>query len=407
MNLTVIICIYNTDKRLLFECLSSVRRSTLAADYEILLIDDGSDADYADVAGYFGAIYRKTRNQGHLGARLYGISLARGDYVAFIDSDDTVSLNYHRPMLEAAERLDADIVMNGWAFQTERTRRVCVKDSAMATEICAEGDETLLLFTSQRGREHSYFVLWNKTYRRSLLLEMKARLESVGCADMRLTYSEDALMNFFLFQQARKVINLNSGFYFYRIHDGQSITVSGKERLREQIDSMCFTLGIMRENIGKNKYAAAIKRNIDEWARLMARSHFSNAKAVGAVELHGYIRKKYGVQKNEMPTARDGAAYSSCELLGDNFSEIDRTLTDIYFCGKEASASYERSSKSISRIIRDMPRRVSYARRADFYVPKRKIRLRDKLIHNPFVYKIGTLIFKKGSMTRAFLKKHF
>ncbi len=407
MKLSVIICVYNTDKNYLSECLFSIRRSSVGGDCEILLVDDGSDIDYTDTVREFDVSYRRIENRGHLGARLYGISAAEGDYVAFVDSDDTVSLNYHRPMLDTAEKENADVVINGWAFHTERTRRACTEDSAMATKISAAGDESLLLFTSKQGREHSYFVLWNKLYRRSLLLKTKAHLEALGLANVRLTYSEDALMNFFIFRDAGKVTNVNSGFYFYRLHGAQSIAVTGKERLRNQIDSMSLSLGIMKKNIGNNKYANDIKRNIDEWGRLMARTHFGYAKAAKATELYGYVKEKYGVAKNRMPTYRDGAVYAKSELLGSNFDGIDKALAKIYFCGRDVTVSYERGSKCISRIIKDMPHETVYSKHGEFSVPKRKISFRDKIIHNPAVYKAGMLLFKKGSRVRAFLKKIF
>ena len=50
MKLSVIICVYNTEKQYFEECLKSIRKSTLK-DYEILVIDDGSNIDYSDVKG--------------------------------------------------------------------------------------------------------------------------------------------------------------------------------------------------------------------------------------------------------------------------------------------------------------------------------------------------------------------
>lgn len=406
MDLSVIVCVYNTKKELLAECLSSIRHSTLDNNYEILLIDDGSDFDYSDIAREHGADIRKTENRGQLGARLYGISVARGEYTAFVDSDDTVSMNYHRPMLERAKSSHADVVINGWAFRTERTRRVCVRDSTMSRRIFAEGDEALLLYTSQCGREHSFFVLWNKLYRTSLLLGMKKHLENKKSADARLTYSEDALMNYFIFRDAKRVINVNSGFYFYRIHDSQSVTVTDAIKLKRQIDGMSRVLRIMREEIGNNKHASQILKNLESWARLMARTHYANARAMGAKDLYSYIKEKYEVKKSRMPTYRDGEIYASGELLGSNFEDIDSALTEIYLCGRSATANYEIGASCITRIIKDMPYPVHYARLGEFYVPQRSIRLIDKVIYSRYIYKLGMILFKKGSKIRAFLKRH-
>ena len=406
MRLSIVICLYNTDKKYLTECLDSIYGSTLKKDFETVVIDDGSTLDYSDIREKYPIKYKKIENRGHLGARLEGICCAEGDYIAFVDSDDTVSKNFHRPMLERAIAEDADIVINGWAFHTERTKRVCINDSTMSRRIYAEGDDALLLFASQEGREHSYFVNWNKIFKRELLLSTKAKLDGLGISDMRLTYSEDALMNFFNFKAARRVVNINSGFYFYRIHTSQSIVITGADKIKSQIDCMSFSIGIMKENIGENKHRDSIGKSLDLWAGLMARAQYTHAKSAGAAELFPYIKEKYGLDKLSQATYRDGEVYGSSELLGKNFDEIDRVLSEIYLLGRDTAVNYERKSKCISRIIADMPHRVEYSKHGEFTVPRRLVSFKNRVIHNHTVYRLGMIFFKKGSKIRAFLKKH-
>ena len=169
---------------------------------------------------------------------------------------------------------------------------------------------------------------------------------------------------------------------------------------------MTFSLGIMKDNIGDNKNSDIILYDLTKWSELMSRTHFSRAKSMGAKSLFSYIKTKYGVKKNKRALFRDSAVYTKCELLGDNFEEIDRVLSEIYSYRKRTSASYERRAKCICRIIDHMPYGVTYSKSGRFFVPPRKIKLRDRFIHNPTVYRLGTLLFKKGSKIRAFLKKH-
>jgi hypothetical protein len=161
----------------------------------------------------------------------------------------------------------------------------------------------------------------------------------------------------------------------------------------------------MYNNIENNVYTKQIKQSLRKWTRLMARTHYTVARSIGSSELCEYIRQRYGIAKNKKATARDGAVYSACELLGENYGDIDSALTKIYLAKKETTVSYERRAKCISRIIKDMPRRVTFSRCGEFSVPKRRIRIRDKILHNELVYKLGLLLFKKGSRARAFLKK--
>ena len=200
VRLSVIICVYNTDRRFVCECLESVRRSSLR-DYEIIFVDDGSTCDYSELVKGYGVRYSRTENRGLFGARLHGISLAEGEYIAFVDSDDTVSKNYHAPMLAAAEATGADVVINDWAFNPGKIRNYCTADSTIAGNIDIDGD-ALAFYTSQRGREHSYFVQWNKLFRAELLRRVAEEIGKSAARDRHIVYAEDALMNFYSFKNA-------------------------------------------------------------------------------------------------------------------------------------------------------------------------------------------------------------
>lgn len=406
MKLSIIICVYNTAIEYLKECLNSIYSSSLDCEYEIVFVDDGSSANYTSLTAEPHISYHKIENRGHFGARLYGIKAAKGEYIAFVDSDDTVSKNYHRPMLEKAESTGADIVINSWAFHTDRTKRVCINDSTMAQPIEASDDDILLLYSAQQGREHSYFVNWNKLYKRSLLLQTVEELERLEVSDKRLTFSEDALMNFFNFKNAKKIVNTSSGFYFYRIHDAQSVKASNIDKIKSQVECMCFTFDIMEKHIGENKHSEKIRANISDWKALMSRTHFSYAKAARSNELCSFVKSKYGMNKIAHPTLKDGSVYSVSELLGDNFSEIDASLTEIYDASRPLTARFEKHSRCITRILKSMKHPVAYSRCGEFTVPRRDIRLRDRIIHNPIVYRVGMILFKKGSKLRNFLKRH-
>ena len=63
----------------------------------------------------------------------------------------------------------------------------------------------------------------------------------------------------------------------------------------------------------------------------------------------------------------------------------------------------------LGRIIsyaREVSGDIIYSKKAKHSIPERKISLRDKIIHSPLLYRIGLVLFKKGSRIRAFLKKH-
>jgi glycosyltransferase involved in cell wall biosynthesis len=86
---SVIIPVYEQPK-LLREALESVKNQTYD-NYEVLVVDDNSAADMAAVTDEFSDIRfcSHDRNRGAGAARNTGIEAACGEYVAFLDADDT------------------------------------------------------------------------------------------------------------------------------------------------------------------------------------------------------------------------------------------------------------------------------------------------------------------------------
>lgn len=85
---SVVVALYN-DEDHLHKCLSSLVTQTLAKDrYEVIVVDDGSTDSSPDIVKNFSEIiYIKQENSGPSVARNRGISMSRGRYLAFVDSD--------------------------------------------------------------------------------------------------------------------------------------------------------------------------------------------------------------------------------------------------------------------------------------------------------------------------------
>jgi len=89
---SVIVPIYNSEKYV-HECVDSVIRQTYD-NIEILLIDDGSTDNSGKICDEYAASDSRIRvfhqsNHGLSYSRNVGLHENRGDYVAFIDSDDS------------------------------------------------------------------------------------------------------------------------------------------------------------------------------------------------------------------------------------------------------------------------------------------------------------------------------
>lgn len=122
MRLSVIIPVYNVEKYLA-RCIESVLL-TDRADYEIIIVNDGSTDSSPDIArGYaeqYPALIRliSTPNGGLGHARNTGLDAATGDYVLFLDSDDRLSAGAMEEILNMAD----------WSFD------ICIFDHVSVTE---------------------------------------------------------------------------------------------------------------------------------------------------------------------------------------------------------------------------------------------------------------------------------
>ena len=117
MKLSIIVPVYNmaSDNKLRF-CLDSLVNQTIA-DYEIIAVDDAStDESFRIMKEYetrypwkFKAVQSfENRRQG--GARNIGLSMAKGTWVGFVDSDDWVAYDMYEKLYKKAEETVADVV---------------------------------------------------------------------------------------------------------------------------------------------------------------------------------------------------------------------------------------------------------------------------------------------------------
>jgi glycosyltransferase involved in cell wall biosynthesis len=129
--LSIVIPVYNTEKYLK-QCIDSVIGQTFT-DFELILVDDGS----TDGSGNICDVYAKedsrvsvvhTKNQGVVTARRTGVALAKGEYIACVDSDDWLDLDFYRSLFELSNESDAEILVCSRVAR----RGGCIKTTAFA-----------------------------------------------------------------------------------------------------------------------------------------------------------------------------------------------------------------------------------------------------------------------------------
>ena len=402
--LSIIICVYNVDFLYLEECLDSIVKG-IPRSSEIIIVDDGSTKKYTPLIEKHNVRYIRTENMGLLHARVTGIVNAKSDYIAFVDADDKLSRCYHKPMLDAAIASGADVVIGEWAYLTNGGARAHESDLFKSEGVLY--DSALLALLETRCRDHTYFVMWNKIFRAALLRKCVSEILRLRLDKRGITYGEDILFSYFIYKNSGHILPCSSGFYMYRIHSAQSVQGGSRERISEQIRSLSTVLRAMEEYEEDERCLTLIR----EWQRFSSRHHYSAARAAGYKDLYPIVRESYGAEKLKRKSRRDAKAYLRCEALGQNFSEIDRALKQIYDTGAGIEVFYEKKCKYIDRILSSyealLSRKFKTSRGHTVTIPRRELSVRDRIVSSHFLMKAANIIIPTQSKIRAALKRIF
>lgn len=241
---SIIVPVYNV-KSYVGECVESLCRQTYT-NLEILLVDDGSTDGSGEVCDEYAGRDERIRvihqaNRGLSGARNMGLDDARGEYIAFVDSDDLVSPNYVETLYELLMKYEADIAACAYAKgTTEQLTDIREKVLSLdnVREICMPSVKLLKQWHGKYKQQET--VAWNKLYCREVWNGRKKIRFPEG------RNHEDVLISHLVVQGAKTIVLTTEILYFYRIRKG-SITLQTEydrekvwQNLRAQRERMEF-----------------------------------------------------------------------------------------------------------------------------------------------------------------------
>ena len=202
--ISIIIPIYNVEKYLP-ACVESILQQTYK-NLEVILVDDGSPDrcpvicdELAQKDDRIRVIHQK--NKGLSGARNRGIDNAQGDYLIFVDSDDTVEQTLVEELYTYAEKWNCAIVACG--------RNYIFEDGQIVCKIAH--DESKVYGFEEAMQEMNSFRLfdmsaWAKIYRKELF-------EDIRFPEGKL--SEDYYIMYKLFDKAQTIGYVAKPLYNY------------------------------------------------------------------------------------------------------------------------------------------------------------------------------------------------
>lgn len=250
MRFSIVIPVYNVAEYLR-TCVDSVLAND-CSDCEIILVDDGStdgicpalcDEIAAEHSDFIRVIHQENRGLG--GARNTGLEAAQGEYLLFIDSDDTIAPESLTILSEAVEQTHADIYsFHLYSHDGEGHK------SLVETSQAFDGPFSL------RGQPKFLFSLptaCSRIWRRDLFLSTGIRYPS------RVWY-EDIRTSAKLFAAAESIVTLPHALYWYLARQGSIVRSGNVERNREILDAFDDILGWFEEQGLRETYNRELER---------------------------------------------------------------------------------------------------------------------------------------------------
>lgn len=219
---SIIVPVYNVKQHLEY-CVKSIIEQSYK-NTELILIDDGSNDGSSELCDLIKNKYSKIKvihkiNGGVSSARNMGLDISTGEYLVFIDSDDTISKNYIECFVNSSKNID--IVIGGIEDAYIDNNNHIYKNVLRQHKAPNEGDlskEYYQLINWLRGP-------WAKLYKKSIIDLYNIRF------DETLSVAEDQVFNFQYYKYVKSYkIAFDSIYTYYHYDQKSSLSILLNEK---------------------------------------------------------------------------------------------------------------------------------------------------------------------------------
>lgn len=206
MMFSIIVPVYNVEEYI-EKCICSVL-SQKYMDYELILIDDGSTDNSYNICNTYAQKHKNLilcnkQNGGVSSARNYGLNLAKGEYITFIDSDDFVAPDYLEKLQGCLSPI-TDFVFSGLTYFVNTKEVSTVKLGDHKWNLLSETDFLHFL------RQPLQTSPCAKVYRNQIIQENHLRFNET------ISFGEDRDFNTRYFNHIANATSLSYIGYYYR-----------------------------------------------------------------------------------------------------------------------------------------------------------------------------------------------
>lgn len=216
---SVVIPAYNSSAYI-GDALQSIKAQSFH-DWELIIIDDCSTDNTLSLCQELTKadsrirVIEMDKNGGPSRARNKGIECAKGEYISFVDSDDTVDVDYLKVLVDTADRFRCDVVWCNYKEIKSGTSEIR-EHGLECNKVLDKKYALSLFFITQTGLSS----LCNKLYRKEFITRYGLRINELRY------HGEDWEFNLNIFKNGPKVVLVSAPLYNYNRINPSSVVSS-------------------------------------------------------------------------------------------------------------------------------------------------------------------------------------
>ena len=277
--LSVIVPVYNAEKYL-SRCIESILASTYH-NLELILVDDGSSDSSLQICEKYRMLDNRVKvfhkeNGGVSSSRNYGIEKMQGRYLAFVDSDDTISPLMYERLIDIINKENVLVSKCGWVEIEEKTGKKLTGKLKRYGRIPMSKAKIGLI---ENSRAFGAGYIWNSVLDYRKICEQSGRKYYF---DPNIKYFEDVLFLTNIYLQVSGDIFITEDTYYYYLIGNSSVTHKYRP-LDEEVKFISDNYAIpylIKEHSSHRNYRRAMGNHLNEKINLIYRNRYSNRKDI-------------------------------------------------------------------------------------------------------------------------------
>ncbi|MFI3084414.1 MULTISPECIES: glycosyltransferase family 2 protein [Streptococcus] len=214
---SIIVPVYNVQEYLR-DCIISILQQTYK-NIEVLLVNDGSTDESGKICGEYAKkdirirVFH-TKNAGVSVARNLGLRYAQGEYITFVDSDDSIHPQMVEMMVSELQRTNSDCII--CSCKTVETMQSFENIEEFETEV-VEANLAIrdLCHLEKPYKDMEVTAVWGTLYKHSII-------EGFSFAE-NVTVGEDFLFKYSLFHSCTSITYISAPLYHYLIRPSSAM----------------------------------------------------------------------------------------------------------------------------------------------------------------------------------------